>query len=230
MKRHFVTGILMMTLFTVTAQSRDTTFIKRPFYLGVSVGYIHWMHIYSGNQFTPPVNLGDLPYTRQINFGISPAIQLSFPFLRRMEFESAIQRTTYFGTRSEVVEYQYSTSSTNQVVGFRTVRKWFDQSVWQVRAIFAYEFKRKQHYALVAGLGGWLDLQDLDYGNNYGAEAQLKCYWQPEHFGNYQLSLSAGANGFDVFAIIRVGIMLKGTRTYRLKPDKYYVRTYEEGE
>lgn len=214
---------------TALAGSRDTTFIKRPYYLGLSVGYTQWLHAFEGNQFNAPVYIFDLYDTRTLNFGISPAIQLSFPFLRRMECEASLQRTTWYGVRSDVTEYHYSATG-NDILGFRTVKKWFDQSAWQVRTIFSYEFYRTEHFAFVAGMGGRLDLQDHDDRNNYAGEVQLKCYLESENFGTFQFSLTAGANGLDVFTGVRVGYMLKGTRTYRVKPDKYYTRTYEEGE
>jgi hypothetical protein len=230
MKKIGLIGVLLISLTSANAKGRDTTFIKRPYYLGVSVGYTHWLNLNVNNQFEPPVNLWDLPATRELSFGFSPALQLSFPFLRRMECEATLQRTTWYGSHSVVSEYHYATTPGNEIVGFRTIRKWYDQSVWQTRAIFSYELMRKSQSAFLIGIGGRLDLQHRDKRNNYGVEMQLKCYLQSEHFGNLQVSVTGGGNGLDLYAGVRVGYMLKGTRTYRVNPDKYYVRTYEEGD
>lgn len=228
--RNFLLAFALSLAGIVYAGPRDTTFIKRPFYLGLSLGYTQFLHTSDANRFVAPVYAEDVPYSRQFNFGYSPALQLSFPFLRKMECELALQRTTWVGVRSEISEYHYGGPFGNNVVGFRTALRWFDLSVWQIRSVFSYEFKRARSYAFTAGLGGWLDLQDKNIRGNYGAEAQVKCYVESSHFGVLQFAIVAGGNGMDTYAAFRVGVMLKGTRTYRVKPDKYYIRTYEEGE
>lgn len=212
------------------AKGNDTTFIKRPFYLGISIGYTHFTHALSSNRFAAPVNMVDVPYARQLEFGFSPALEFSFPFLRRMEFESDLQRTTWFGTHSVISDYHYQSQFDHTIIGFQTVRDWFTYSVWQVRAIFSYEVKRSEHFALLAGAGGRLDLQDVVARNNYGAEVQLKCYLSYAHFGNLGIALYGGGNGYDLHAGISVAYLLKGTRTYRTHPFRYYTRTYEDGE
>lgn len=211
-------------------KGRDTTFIKRPYYLGITVGYIQYLHITDENRFAPPVYLYQVGNSGQTNFGFSPAFQISFPFLRRMECEAAVQRTTWFRMKSEISEYHYAATFGHEIVGFRTTVHWFDVSTWELRTVFSYEFNRKGNHAVTAGLGGWLDLQDKGQRVHYGAEAQVKCYLESEHAGNWQVALSAGGNDLDLYASLRVGLMIKGTRTYRVKPDKYYTRTYEEGE
>lgn len=224
------TLIILSSIGLSAKGGRDTTFIKRPYYLGISVGYTQFTHVFEENRFEVPVYLSDVMYSRQTNYGFSPAVQISFPFLRRMECEVGLQRTTWFSMRSDVSEYHYAATFGHDIVGFRTVIRWFDQSVWQARSIFSYEFYRKKNLALTAGLGGWLDLQDRNKRANWGAETQVKCYLESEHMGNWQIAVSAGSTAIDLYATVRVGFMLKGTRTYRVKPDKYYTRTYEDGE
>lgn len=221
---------MMFCGLSLDAKGSDTTFIKRPYYLGITIGYTQLTHALAANRFVAPVNQVDVRYARQLEFGFSPALEFSFPFLRRMEFESDLQRTTWFGTHAVISGYHYASQFDHTVVGFQTIRDWFNYSVWQVRAVFSYELKRSEHFALLLGAGGRLDMQDVVARNNYGVEVQLKSYVGYPHFGNLGLALYAGGNQYDLYGGLSVAYLLKGTRTYRTRPSKYYVRTYEDGE
>ncbi|HTF02623.1 MAG TPA: hypothetical protein VK826_01305 [Bacteroidia bacterium] len=227
--------ILFFCVWTIHATAnpgkRDTTFIKRPYYLGLTAGYTHFLHVLDNNS---PSDIAYMPgWVRNQVFysGISPGLTFAFPFSKKMECEVAMQWSTYFDKRNEITDLVTDTAPFPHIVSYNSVRVWKASHTWELRTAFTYEFLRKNTVALQAGAGGWLAVQDVGYGSGQvGLEGLVKCYVAPAHFPTMQFALACGITHVDMYASLRVSVMLQGTRTYRVKPDKYYVRTYEEGE
>jgi hypothetical protein len=226
MKKFIALLVLLYLSGPLLAREKDTTFINRPYYFGLTVGYSAFASYATRGV---PFEMDNLPRAHQdyeeFHNDRSIGVELSFPFLRRWECEADFERVVTRGWKQQCSywvnphtqpeEVNWSASSRNTLV-----------NNLKIRSFFSYEILANRNFVLNAGAGGW-------YSSiaRIGAEAGVKCYWS----ANKNLAFQAGFYGgyteaTKLYATVRCSVLLKGKRTYRVHPNHYYVRTYEEGE
>lgn len=204
----------------------DTTFIKRPYYLGVAVGYIDYSNDATlGTPFPLGTTLSESAEFSKFYSARTIGLVFAFPFLRKWECESGVD----FGgsTNWEQENIIHQVPNTNPPVTWASsTSRWNNDKVLRVRSSFAYEVVKMEKVNVQGGIGGWYD----GHGSSgyVGAEIGLKAYYPLSKSLAVQLGVNYGITKGGRYAGVRLALLLSGTRMYRVRPDSYYVRTYED--
>lgn len=226
MKQLTLITFLTALALTAGAQNRDTTFIKRPYYLGFTSGYSQYTsYAREGTPFDPVNPPNSNEFYREYYNERSIGAELAFPFLRKWECEVTFE---YSRTKAwQQINYYHVVPQSDPQIGWSSAVSRNEQlNTFRLRSFFSYELLRKSKFAVNAGGGGWYFTSA-----QVGAEGGVKCYYFVNSKMALQFGVTAGyAKNLGVYGAGRISILLSGTRTYRAHPHKYYVRTYEEGE
>jgi len=155
----------------------------------------------------------------------SLGLMLTFPFLRKWECELGSdvvitkdwRQYTIWNRIQNTAPPEYSTTF---------ISRWNSTTSVRLRSVFSYEILHKGKFDWQAAAGTWYDLRGA--AGFVGVEGGVKLNYTPVKSGAMQLSATYGATKGGQYVSLRLRFALCGTRTYRVKPDKYYVRTYEE--
>ena len=224
MKKCVILGVVLMFFSAARAKDRDTSFIKRPYYLGITSGYSKFgtYAIYG-----TPFDMINLPKTSQsyeeLYYDNSLGIELAFPFLRRWECETDFEFVQTFGWGQYCIYYEKNNPPPQEIIWHASSHD-FVLNDWRLRSFFSYELMRKGKFSLNAGGGGWYSTLA-----RIGTEAGLKCYYAVNRNISFQFGINAGYAAITkMYAAARFSVLLTGNRTYRTRPEHYYVRTYED--
>jgi hypothetical protein len=206
------------------AGNADTTFVKRPYYLGVTTGYSKF-GIWSTEG--TPFDMTNLPRSnqnfREYYYDQSIGIELAFPFLRKWECEANFEYQRTFGWQQSCTYYEKNNPPPAEIFWSATSHK-LQLNDWKLRSFFSYELFRGSVFALNAGAGGWYSVS-----SRVGAETGMKCYIKANKNITIQTGVYAGYSSVTrLYGTVRASVLLSGTRTYRARPEHYYVRTYED--
>lgn len=226
MIRFVLFALLLFVSGAMFAQNRDTSFIRRPYYIGFTAGYsLYGPNAHDGTFFDvknpPTVNQLYEEFYNERSIGI----ELAFPFLTKWECENSVEYSRTQGRTTAA--WHHVVPLTDPEIAWTTAysRQTLLQAV-RLRSFFSYDLYNAGKFNLKAGAGGWFSSSP-----KVGVEAGLKCYYQITDDLALQLGTTAGyAKILGVYGGARISLLLTGTRTYRAHPYKYYVRTYEEGE
>jgi hypothetical protein len=225
----FITILLLGT--DAFAGKNDTAIYRRPYYLGFTAAYSVFADKF--NVHSPADLINDpeshLPGSKVLNGG-GFGLVYEFPFASRFTCEIDAEYFRYSGINAKPSGISLNADG----VGFHYTGmnySWYNSNHMDCRMIFATEVFRNAKFSLQAGLGGWV-LAAGNRENNYvaGAEATVKAWIPVSSGGAVQTGLVYGINGRGSYMQLRAAFALKGTRIYRHRPSKYYIRTYEIGE
>jgi hypothetical protein len=229
MKKLCILFLFMVSAAVADAQSGDTAFYTRPYYIGITAsgtGYVHG--VFSGSPV--PVNPAGIPFgPTQVYWSAGYGVMWAFPFARKMECEIGIEGNFVKGWTTEITGVHFSPAEpTRPFYDFatRTTRGNFIST----RLQFGREVYRRNDFGVGAGIEAWTAVAaQKDVYNDIGFQVVAKMYLPVSHgSGAVQTSLFYGIAHSGSYLGLRVGFCLKGTRVYRHKPKSYYVRTYED--
>lgn len=204
----------------------DTTFIIRPYYLGVSVAYTDFMNsAESGTQFPVDQAFVEQSYFLKFYNSRSVGLMLAFPFLRNWECELGSEFVVTKDWRQRNVLHVIPNTAPPEYYG-SSVSRWNHTTSIRLRSMFSYELLRKGKFAWHLAGGSWYDSKGV--AGFIGMEGGVKCYYAPTKSTAVQLAANYGVSKGGQYITLRLGVALSGTRNYRAKPDKYYIRTYED--
>lgn len=224
--RFILTCFFLLMVEIAIAGSKDTTFIKRPYYLGITCSYTDYMDNATwGTPFPANQTVNDYAsYTRFYN-ARSIGLMIAFPFLRKWECETGAEIVVTRDWRQR--NYLHYVPNTNpQEFWSSSTSRWNREQSVRLRSMFSFEFLRKGKLAVQAVGGGWYDVRGTS--GHVGAESGVKLYCTPVKSAAVQVAAYYGLSKGGQSVSLRLALVLCGTRNYRVKPDKYYIRTYED--
>lgn len=226
---------LLLFLFSVViagslyAGKGDTAIYRRTYYLGLTSAY----STFQEELRTPTQYVNALVQIQPgatVLHGGGLGLVYDFPFASRFSCEINAQYFRYTGYRTMASGYVIDSDGSDlHMSGYKC--EWFNSNEMNCRLVFAAELLRNSRFSIHAGLGGWgLAAGNRESGNVAGVEAIVKS-WIPVSRGSaVQAGLIYGVTGSGTYIQLRAAFAVRGTRIYRHRPSKYYVRTYEEGE
>lgn len=218
----------------VQAKEDDTAFYRRPYYLGVNMGYNGFVMGVFKNYPTLMDAYHD-PQSSHVNWFSTYGLMLAFPFARHGEMELALEGSYARGWLTEITEQHRDPVNPLHVVSVDQAIHHAHAGSLTTRLQLGYEVGRRNNYGFVIGGEMWYDLlgrRALTRYNAAGYALVLKTYIPASH-GNAAVQLSGIIGNLltaRLYFGVRAGFCLRGTRVYRHKPKKYYVHAYEEGE
>ncbi len=211
------------------AGERDTTIYRRTYYLGITAAFSSFQEEYRSpsDLLIAPV---DYRYSAIVLRGGGIGLVYDFPFASRYSCEINAQYFRHVGYRFMPTGYSPDADG----IGFHYTgwqSTWFNSNELNCRLVFAAELLRTSRFSLHVGLGGWaLAAGNRVSGNVAVVEAVLKSWIPASRGGAVQVGIAYGYTGSGSYIQLRAGFALRGTRIYKHRPSKYYVRTYEIGE
>jgi len=204
----------------------DTTFIKRPYYLVFSVAYTDFLksaEIGSGFPVGQASTAKDAFY--KFYNSRSAGLMIAFPFFRKWECELGSDMVITKDWRHYNVWHVVPNTAPPEYYA-TTISRLNNVTSVRVRSAFSYEFLRKEKFACHAAGGAWYDSRGT--AGFVGMEGGVKLYYTPVKSVAVQFAANYGVTKGGKYFTFRLGIALCGSRNYRAKPDKYYIRTYED--
>ena len=229
MKKVIVLILLVVSLGVLHAQTSDTSFYTRPYYIGVSGGYTAYVQgVLSGSPV--PVNPNGLPFgPTQVYWSAGYGVLWAFPFGRHMECEIGLDGNFVKGWVTEITGVHYSPTDPLRPSGYDFSTRTTRGSFISTRLQFGREIYRRNDFGIGAGLEVWTAVAaQKDVYNEIGVQLVGKMYLPVARSGAVQTSLFYGITHSGSYVGLRAAFCLKGTRVYRHKPKSYYVRTYED--
>ncbi len=229
-----LTLIVVTVLISLIAEAKgnDTAYYRRPYYLGVTVGYNGFVNgVFA--QHPSIYSAWQNPDSWRVNWNTKYGLMLALPFAKRWELELGLEALYAKGWNSDITGVHYDVENPMKVVGFDYAIFHSHSTSLTTRLQFGYEIFRKNNYALVGGAEMWMDVigrHEFTRYNQRGYALVLKSYIPVSHAnGAIQISVLVGdIASRSMYVGARMGFALKGTRVYRHKPKKYYVQTYED--
>lgn len=210
------------------AGGRDTTIYRRTYYLGIASAFSSFQKEYRSPSDLLTASV-DYRYSTIVLRGGGLGLVYDFPFASRYSCEINAQYFRYVGYRFMPTGYAPDTDG----IGFHYTgwqSTWFSSNELNCRLVFAAELFRTAGFSIHAGLGGWALAAGNRENGNVGVEVILKSWIPVSRGGAVQAGVAYGYTESGSYIQLRAGFALRGTRIYKHRPSKYYVRTYEVGE